>query len=249
MLEAIGLTKTYRSLFSKPVQVLRGLTFTAPNGAVTGLIGGNGSGKTTTFRICAGLLPSESGTVRVDGHDVRTAANEVREVLSLLPEARGLRPELRCRQVLQQIGMLRGLSGFALSTRIGALAERLHMEGFIDRKASNLSRGQAAKISLGRALIADTQNLILDEPTTGLDVIASEAIRALIVELRGRNRCIILSTHQIDDILGLCDQIAILHEGVILSSGPPMRLAEAAGYSDFRSYLLSVFQGDKADAV
>jgi sodium transport system ATP-binding protein len=244
MIVAQGVQKAYRRLLRKPVPVLRGVSFQARDGAVTGLVGRNGCGKTTTFRLCAGVLPFDSGRIEVDGVDVSSCPDIVRASLSLQPEIRGLKAEMTGRQIIRQNGMLRGQWGRALEREIDAVIEMLEMGEIANRSCRGLSRGEGAKISLARTIIGDPRNVILDEPTNGLDMVAADIVRRLISDLRARGRCVLISSHLFSDITDLCDEVAVLRDGMIAGQGP---LPDLVGF-DGRGGLLNLIK-EEADHV
>ncbi len=227
MIETIALTKQYGA-----VKAVDELSFHAADGAVTGLIGANGAGKTTTFRAICGVVEPDRGTARVDGHESWRERSRVLPLLGVLPDVRGLYPRLTAREHLEYFGALHGVAPPVLVQRIAVLASRLEMAEFIDRRARGLSRGQELKVALARALIHAPQNIILDEPTNGLDVAATRAVRELIRELRGQGRCVVLASHVMTEIMQLCDRLVIIDHGRVIATGTPAELLLRAGTSD-----------------
>ena len=206
------------------VKAVAGLSLIAEDKCITGLIGPNGAGKTTAFRAVYGLLQPDGGSVRVDGIDVTEDRLTTQCRLGVLPDVRGLYPRLTGREHVRFYGRLQGLSGDDLEQRIDVLIERLGMGEFADRRARGYSRGQELKVALGRALVHKPHNLILDEPTNGLDVISSRAVRELILELRAQGHCILLSSHIMTEVSALCDYLFIMSEGAAVIEGTPDEL-------------------------
>ncbi len=227
MIEMDGLHKRFDQ-----VRALNGLSLRAGDGQVTGLIGPNGAGKTTAFRIVYGLLRPDSGTARVDGVDVAQNRMRAQSQLGVLPDVRGLYPRLTAREHIRYFGQLHGAGGAGLEADIDDLIERLGMRDFADRLAKGFSRGQELKVALGRAMVHRPKNLILDEPTNGLDVMSSRAVRDLIAEMKGQGHCILISSHIMSEVSALCDRLVIVDQGRVAAAGSPEELRARAGVDD-----------------
>jgi len=227
MIDVQDLTKTFDD-----VHALDGLSFCAEDGRVTGLIGPNGAGKTTAFRIVYGLLASDTGWAKVDGVDVAENRMEAQRNLGVLPDVRGLYPRLTAREHIRYFGQLHGASGPELEADINDLINRLGMQEFADRRAKGFSRGQELKVALGRAMVHRPKNLILDEPTNGLDVMSSRAVRALIEEMKAQGHCILISSHIMSEVSTLCDHLVIAAHGRLIAQGTPDHLRTLAGVDD-----------------
>jgi sodium transport system ATP-binding protein len=216
MIEAFQLAKRF-----KRFEAVKNVTFRAEAGEVFGLLGPNGAGKTTTLRMLATVLSPSSGTATVSGYDIRTQPNAVRAHVGILVESAGLYSHSTTREHLRYVGNLHGLNGNGLERRIDELVEVLDMSEFADRRAQGFSRGMVRKVVMGMALVHDPPNIILDEPTQGLDVVSTRAVRDLIRQFRAEGRCVVLSTHIMDEVERLCDRVAIVHRGEILEMGTP----------------------------
>ena len=227
MIEISGLFKAFGR-----VQAVGGLTLTAGDGQITGLIGPNGAGKSTTFRVVFGLIRPDAGRVLVDGHDIVADRLEAQRRIGALPDVRGLYPRLTAREHVRYFGNLHGLAGAALEARIAVLARLLEMEGFVDRRAQGFSRGQELKVALARALVHEPANLILDEPTNGLDVVSARAVRHLLRVMRDAGHCILISSHLMSEVGLLCDQLAIVDRGRVVAFGTPDTLRSRIGSDD-----------------
>lgn len=221
------------------VKAVNGLDLTAENGRITGLIGPNGAGKTTAFRVVYGLLEPDAGTALVDGVDVVGDRLAVQRRLGVLPDVRGLYPRLTGREHIRYYGELHGLEGRALEARIDQLIARLGMAEFSDRRARGYSRGQELKVALGRALVHEPSNLILDEPTNGLDVVSSRAVRALVREMRDAGHCILISSHIMSEVLALCDDLYIVADGAVIAHGTPEDLCRHTGTTDMEEVFVA----------
>lgn len=240
MIEIRGLKKAFGT-----VQAVNGLSLTAHDGRITGLIGPNGAGKTTAFRTVYGLLGPNDGSVWVNGLQVTRDRLATQRQLGVLPDVRGLYPRLTGREHIHYYGALQGLAGDDLAQRAATLIERLDMGDFVDRRARGYSRGQELKVALGRALVHRPHNLILDEPTNGLDVVSSRAVRGLIRELRDQGHCVLLSSHIMSEVSALCDDLVIVSEGAVLAEGTPDELRQRYAAQDLEDvFVASVTEAD-----
>lgn len=221
MIEAQGLAKSF-----KKFDAVKNITFRANQGEVFGLLGPNGAGKTTTLRMLSTVINPSAGTAKIDGYDIQTQKDLVRRNLGILVESAGLYAHSTTREHLRYIGNLHGLSGPKLESQIDYLIDVLGMKDFAERRARGFSRGMVRKVVLGMALVHDPPNIIFDEPTQGLDVVSTRAVRDIILRFREQRRCIILSTHHMDEVERLCDRVAIIHRGEILETGTPAELVE-----------------------
>ncbi len=214
------------------ITALSDASFSAQSGRITGLLGGNGAGKTTLMRLITTLLLPDRGQVRVDGLDVTTEALAVRRRLGVLPHSTALYPRLTGYENIAYFARLNGLGGAALEARIASLSERLGLAPFIERRAKGYSHGQRTRVALARALVHDPQYLILDEPSSGLDVGAARALRTTLRELRDEGRCIVLSSHLMHEVAHLCDEVVMLAAGRVVASGPLPELVRRSGAAD-----------------
>ena len=228
------------------LKAVDGVNLTAPNGAITGLIGPNGAGKTTAFRMAYGLLRPDAGEVVIDGITVAEGVLETRRRLGVLPDVRGLYPRLTAREHIRYHGRLQGLDGPELEARISELIQRLDMTSFADRRAKGYSRGQELKVALGRALVHRPRNLILDEPSNGLDVVSSRAVRALIHEMRDAGHCILISSHIMSEVSVLCDRLVIIAEGRVIAEGTPDELREQTDSADLEEVFIRLIGQSQA---
>lgn len=242
MIETRALMKRYGRVIA-----VDGLDFRAHDGEVTGLIGPNGAGKTTTFRSLCGIVRPDSGTARVDGRDSWRERLAVLGRLGVLPDVRGLYPRLTAREHLAYFGALHGVDASALARRIAALVDRLDMASFVDRRARGLSRGQELKVALARALVHAPQNIILDEPTNGLDVSSTRAVRDLVRELRADGRCVVLASHVMTEVAQLCDRLFVIDRGRVVAAGTPAELIATYGAQDLEDVFIAAI--DRARAV
>jgi len=214
MIDVTDLRKRFGS-----VVAVDGVTFSAPDGRVTGLLGPNGAGKTTTLRMIYGLLAPDAGRMCIDGIDVLGDITKAQQNVGVLPDARGLYQRLTAREHIHYFGRIRGLNRAELDRRTDELVELLDMRDILDRRAVGFSQGERMKVALARALVHQPQNMLLDEPTNGLDVMSTRAVRQLIRSLRDQGRCVLFSSHIMQEVSALCDDIVIIAHGRIVAQG------------------------------
>jgi sodium transport system ATP-binding protein len=230
VIEVENLHKTFPSR-TGPVHAVRNVSFQARDGEITGLLGPNGAGKTTTLRMLYTLMTPDQGTVRVDGADIRQDPTRVRQQLGVLPDARGIYKRLTARENIAYFGELHGLTPALVQQRIAHLAATLGID-FLDRRTEGFSQGQRTKTAIARALVHDPKNVILDEPTNGLDVMTTRGLRNFLQQLRTEGRCVIFSSHIMQEVAALCDRIVVIAGGEVKAIGTPDELREQTGESD-----------------
>jgi sodium transport system ATP-binding protein len=237
MIEVRSLHKTFtqgRGKKARTVQAVSGVAFTAADGRITGLLGPNGAGKTTTLRIAAGLITPDRGQVLVDGIDVAQEPAKALARMGVLSDARGLYPRLTARENIVYYGRLHGMTAAAAAGRAEALAKMLDMAPLLDRRTDGFSQGERMKTALARALVHNPPNIVLDEPTNGLDVLATRALREALRRLRDdEGKCIVFSTHIMQEVERLCDQVVVVAHGRTVATGTVAELSAATGQTDF----------------
>ncbi len=238
MIEAIDLHKSFVTKTGL-VKAVRGVGFVARDGHVTGLLGPNGAGKTTTLRMLYTLMSPEQGRIRVDGLDAVTDADSVRKRLGVLPDARGLYKRLTARENIEYFGRLQGMSEPAIAARIETLSSSLCMANILDRRAEGFSQGERTKAAIARALVHDPKNVILDEPTNGLDVMTTRALRNFLLGLKAQGCCVILSSHVMQEVAALCDTIVIISSGTVVATGTPETIKSQLGASSLEDAFVS----------
>jgi sodium transport system ATP-binding protein len=224
MIEVQGLRKRFGQVIAA-----NGVSFVASDGEVTGLLGPNGAGKTTSMRMIYGLAKPESGSVLIDGCDCTGDPVEVAKRLGVLPDARGLYPRLTAREHLHYFGELQGLSGSTLNARVAELIGWLGMEKIADRRAQGFSQGERVKVALGRALMHGPQNILMDEPSNGLDVMSTRALRSLILRLKQQGNCVLFSSHVMQEVAAVCDRIIVIAAGKVVASGTTAEIVRNTG--------------------
>ena len=216
MIRVTGLTRSFGA-----VRAIDGVGFEAADGRITGLLGPNGAGKSTTLRVLYTVLKPDAGQAMVDGIDVTADSLATRRAIGVLPHAAGIYPQLTARENVAYFGRRHGLSGVTLGRRVNHLLAELEMTAFADRRAKGFSQGERIKVALARALVHAPKNLLLDEPTNGLDVMATRALRALIRKLRAAGHCVLFSSHVMQEVAALCDDIVIIDRGRVVAAGTP----------------------------
>jgi len=224
MIRAEGLAKRFGE-----VVAVDDVSFVAQDGRVTGLLGPNGAGKTTTLRMISTLVEPTQGTASVDERDVRREPVAARARLGMLSDARGLYTRLTARENIAYFGELRGMSRGSLAASIARLAEWLDLAALLDRRTEGFSNGERMKVAIARALVHDPQNVVLDEPTNGLDVMTTRSLREVIRRLRGEGKCVLFSSHVMQEVSALCDDILVIARGAVVASGTPGELLAASG--------------------
>jgi sodium transport system ATP-binding protein len=219
VIEVEGLSKSFAA-----VRAVEDVSFSAPDGRITGLLGPNGAGKSTTLRLLYTVLRPDRGTARIDGVDIVREPVAARRRIGVLPHGAGLYPNLTARENVRYHGELGGLGGDALEARLDELIALLDLGDIADRRAKGFSQGQRTRVALARALVHDPQNLLLDEPSNGLDVLGTRALRALILGLRAAGRCVLFSSHVMQEVAALCDEIVIVAHGRVVAAGAPEAL-------------------------
>ena len=221
----------HKSFTAKKITVnaVDGVSFEARDGEITGLLGPNGAGKTTTLRMLYTLMKPDSGKVLVDGIDVASDPEGVRRVLGVLPDARGVYKRLTARENIAYFGELHGLDAAIIAERTERLSRALNMQDFLDRRTEGFSQGQRTKTAIARALVHDPRNVILDEPTNGLDVMTTRGLREFLRQLRGEGRCVVFSSHIMQEVAALCDRIVIIARGQVVASGSADELRALTG--------------------
>ncbi len=211
------------------IRAIDGVGFEARDGRITGLLGPNGAGKSTTLRILYTVLRPDTGKARVDGIDVVRDPLAGRRAIGVLPHSAGIYPQLTARENIAYFGALHGLSGGTLAARVDELIAELDIGDCADRRAKGFSQGQRIKVALARALVHKPQNLLLDEPSNGLDVMATRALRASILALRAAGHCVLFSSHVMQEVAALCDDIVIIDHGLVVAAGTPEQLLTKFG--------------------
>lgn len=227
MIRVNGLHKSFGE-----VTAVDGIGFDAPDGRITGLLGPNGAGKSTTLRILYTVMKPDEGTAEIDGIDVVRDSLEARRRIGTLPHGSGLYPHLTARENIVYYGRLYGIPRDRLNERVDEVIRQLGIGDFADRRTKGFSQGQRTKVSLARALVHEPRNIILDEPSNGLDVMATRSLRELIRELKDSGKCVLFSSHVMQEVAALCDEIVIIAGGKVALHGSPDRIRERTGCDD-----------------
>jgi sodium transport system ATP-binding protein len=237
MIKVDGIHKSFGK-----VHAVRGVSFTAPDGKVTGLLGPNGAGKSTTLRILYTVLKPDEGSASIDGADVVIDNLAARKKIGALPHGAGLYPNLTARENIAYYANLCGIDKSEVGDRVANIIELLEIEEFADRRTKGFSQGQRTKVSLARALVHDPQNVILDEPSNGLDVMATRSLRHLILKLKDDGRCILFSSHVMQEVAALCDDICIIADGQVAIDDSVDGIRERTGCDDLEDAFVAAIQ-------
>jgi sodium transport system ATP-binding protein len=240
MIELTDLRKTFGT-----VKAVDGVSFTARDGEITGLLGPNGAGKTTTLRMLYTLMKPETGHISVDGVDITKDPDSARRKLGVLPDARGLYKRLTARENIEYFGRLHGLDESTLKQRTDALIASLGIEDIAGRRTEGFSNGQRVKTAIARALVHDPRNVLLDEPTNGLDVMATRALRKFMLQLRAEGRCVLFSSHIMQEVAALCDRIVVIAKGRVVAQGSADELRAQTGESNLEDAFVKVIGSEE----
>lgn len=224
------------------VRALRGVSFDAPDGRITGLLGPNGAGKSTTLRILYTVFKPDEGSASIDGADVVTDSLVARQRLGALPHGSGLYPHLSARENVAYYARLCGLDSGVVDDHVDRIIKLLEIEDFADRRTKGFSQGQRTKVSLARALVHDPQNIILDEPSNGLDVMATRSLRELILKLKDEGRCVLFSSHVMQEVAALCDDICIIVDGQVAINDSVDGIRERTGCDDLEDAFVAAIK-------
>ena len=223
------------------VQAVADVSWTAEDGRITGLLGPNGAGKTTSLRIVAGLIDADSGQVRIDDLDVQRQRSQALSRIGVLSDARGLYPRLTARENILYYARLHGMTDSDAGARIRWLSTMLDMDSILERRTEGFSQGERMKTALSRALVHDPPNILLDEPTNGLDVLSTRRLRAALRRLRDEERkCIVFSSHIMQEVERLCDHVVLVSHGRTVAQGTVAQLAQQSGQTDFEETFVTL---------
>jgi len=231
------------------VKAVDGVSFTARDGEITGLLGPNGAGKTTTLRMLYTLMRPDSGQVLVDGIDAARDAQAVRRRLGVLPDARGLYKRLTARENIDYFARLQGMDESLIRTRREQLIEGLDMGDIANRRTEGFSQGQRVKTAIARALVHDPKNVILDEPTNGLDVMATRSMRKFMRRLKDEGRCVLFSSHIMQEVAALCDRIVVIAHGRVVADDAPDALRAQTGEANLEDAFVKIIGSEEGLAA
>ena len=227
MISVAGLQKSFGD-----VKAIRGVSFAAADGLITGLLGPNGAGKSTTLRILYTVLKPDSGTATIDGINVVTDGLQARGRIGTLPHGAGLYPHLTARENIRYYAKLYEMDPETIEASVQKIIDQLEINDFADRRSKGFSQGQRTKVALARSLVHGPQNIILDEPSNGLDVMATRALRDVIRQLKAAGKCVLFSSHVMQEVAALCDEIVIIAEGQVALHDSPDGIRAATGCDD-----------------
>ncbi len=244
MIEVKNLHKSFGE-----VKAVDGVSFTARDGEITGLLGPNGAGKTTTLRMLYTLMKPDSGQVLVDGMDAAVDPVAVRRVLGVLPDARGLYKRLTARENIEYFAQLHGVETAMMHQRREKLADAMEMRDILDRRTEGFSQGQRVKTAIARALVHDPKNVILDEPTNGLDVMSTRSMRAFLKAMKAEGRCVLFSSHIMQEVAALCDRIVVIAHGRVVADETPDALRAQTGETNLEDAFVKIIGSEEGLAA
>jgi sodium transport system ATP-binding protein len=248
MIEVRNLHKAFGK-GAKRVVAVDGVSFSARDGEITGLLGPNGAGKTTTLRCLYTLMQPDSGQVLIDGIDAAVDPVAVRRRLGVLPDARGLYKRLTARENIDYFARLHGIETQTMHARREALADALEMRDILDRRTEGFSQGQRVKTAIARALVHDPKNVILDEPTNGLDVMSTRAMRSFLRSMKAEGRCVLFSSHIMQEVAALCDRIVVIARGRVVADESPDALRAQTGEANLEDAFVKLIGTDEGLAA
>lgn len=230
------------------VLAVQDVSFSAADGTVTGLLGPNGAGKTTSLRMIYGLVKPDSGRIEVDGHDAVANPLAAQACLGVLPDQSGLYPRLTPREHIRYFANLQGITGDELERRMQTWLDLLDLKAMADRRVGGFSHGERTKVAMARALIHNPQNVVLDEPTNGLDVVSTRTVREVIRRLKAENRCVLFSSHVMQEVSALCDRIVVIARGRVVAEGTAEELLATTGKTSLEDAFVTLVgpQGEAA---
>lgn len=227
------------------IKAVQDVSFQANDGEITGLLGPNGAGKSTTIRMLYGLLQPDQGEVLIDGMVVAENPNEARKQIGALPDAYGLYPRLTARENIRYFAKLQGMKGKELERRLDELEDILDMKDITSRRVDGFSQGQRMKVSIARAIVHRPKHVILDEPTNGLDVMTTRAMRKLILSMKEDGCCVLFSSHIMQEVASLCDKIVIIADGRVVADGDVEQIRSITGEQDLEDAFVRLVIGDE----
>ena len=240
MIEVRALCKSFGSK-----RAVDDVSFVARDGEITGLLGPNGAGKTTTLRMLYTLMRPDSGTIHVDGRDTQLNSLAVRHSLGVLPDCRGLYKRLTARENIEYFAALQGLDPSAARARTTALIATLAMQDIAERRTEGFSQGERVKTAIARALVHGPGNVLLDEPTNGLDVMATRKLREFLRQLKAEGRCVLLSTHLMQEVAALCNRIVVIASGRVVAEGTADELRTLGKDSNLEEAFTNIIEGSR----
>lgn len=231
------------------VKALNGLSFRADNGTITGLLGPNGAGKTTCLRTLLGLLKADSGSASIDGFDIARQTRQARQQIGLFPDPFGLYERLTPREYVHFFAELNGMSSQAAKVATNDVLGLLRMDEIADRRCQGFSQGQRMKTALAQAIVHKPSNIVLDEPTRGLDVMSTRVLRELLLTLKQQGHCVLFSSHVMQEVAALCDQVVVMAQGRVVAQGSPTELCERTGKANLEDAFITLIGTDEGIAA
>ena len=231
------------------VQALDNLSFSAQDGHITGLLGPNGAGKTTCLRTLFGLLTPDSGQAEIDGIDIAQDPIAAKQQLGLFPDPFGLYERLTPREYISYFASLNGLTNTQADQATQAVIDKLMLTDIADRRCKGFSQGQRMKTALAQAIVHNPRNIVLDEPTRGLDVMSTRVLRGMLSDLRDQGHCVLFSSHVMQEVASLCDHVIVMAKGKVVATGSPDELCQQAGQTSLEEAFITLIGTDEGIAA
>ncbi|WP_076541465.1 ATP-binding cassette domain-containing protein [Shewanella sp. UCD-KL21] len=231
------------------VQALDNLSFSAHDGHITGLLGPNGAGKTTCLRTVFGLLAADEGHAEIDGIDVAKEPTKAKAQLGLFPDPFGLYERLSPREYISYFAQLSGMSKADAKQATANVIAQLKLDDIADRRCKGFSQGQRMKTALAQAIVHQPTNIILDEPTRGLDVMSTRLLRDILIELKKAGHCVLFSSHVMQEVAALCDQVIVMANGKVVATGSPAELCQQTGEDSLEEAFIKLIGTDEGIAA
>jgi len=244
MLKVDNLSKTFGDFTA-----VESISFAAQDGEITGILGPNGAGKTTCLRILYGLLKPNTGSAFIDNIDVDESPIDARKSLGIFPDQFGMSERLTAREQIEYFAQMHGLTGKALKEALDRVISDLDMSEIADRRTEGFSQGQRMKVTLAQALVHQPKNLVLDEPTRGLDVMSTRLLREQLLALKAKGHCILFSSHVMQEVAALCDKVIVVAKGKVVAQGSPTELCELAGKEHLEDAFVAIIGSDEGVAA
>ncbi len=249
MIEVRNLTKEFVKINKDKKKITfkadDNISFKASDGEIVGILGPNGAGKTTLLRMIAGIMNPSSGEVEIDHMTYQDHEIDIKKEMAFLSGNTKLYKDLSCYELLKMCGDYYGLSKEKIEKRISEVSKNLDLENIMNQRIGNMSTGQTQRVGLARCILHDPTYYVLDEATSGLDIISSKVILDFIKEERNRGKCILYSTHYMEEAENICDRVVMIHEGKVLKIDTPQNIVKETKTTNLRDAFFQLIGGSE----